>query len=50
MYKYWHSHKKKRAFRLSTNLYDQVYPDRRIQFHPSMRSIYTWSDKSGQKS
>ena len=31
-------------------MYDQVYFDRRVQFYPSMRLNYTWSDNSGQKS
>ena len=45
-YKYWHS--QKRAYRLSTHLHDQVYIDRRVQFHPSLHSSYTRSDNSGQ--
>ena len=34
-YKYWYSQKKNH---LSTHLYDQIYFDRLVQFHPSMRS------------
>ena len=45
MNKYRHS--QKRAYRLSTHLYDQVYIDRRVKFHPSMRSSYNWSNNSG---
>ena len=37
-YKYWRSQK---IYNLSTHLYDQIYFDRLVQFHPSMRSSYT---------
>ena len=34
-YKYWRSQKK---YHISTHMYDQIYFDRLVQFHPSMRS------------
>ena len=40
----------KHTFSLSTHLFDQVYFDHRVQFHPSMRSSDNWADNSGQKS
>ena len=33
-----------------THLYDLVYFDHQVQFHPSMRSNDTLSDNSGHKS
>ena len=47
-YKYWRS--QKNTYHLLTHLYDQIHFDRRVQFHPSIRSSYTWSDNSDQKS
>ena len=41
---------KKPSPRLSTNLYDQVYFNRRDQFNPSMSFSVTWSDNSRQTS
>ena len=40
----------KNTYYLSTHLYDQIYFDRRVQFHPSIRSeLYLvrqfWSEK-----
>ena len=45
-YKYWRSQK----YHLSTHLYDPIYFDRLVQFHPSMRSVLYlvrqfWSEK-----
>ena len=46
-YKYWRS---QNTYHLSTLLYNQIYFDRRVQFHPSIRSgLYLvrqfWSEK-----
>ena len=38
-------HSEKRAYRLSVHLYDQVYINHPVQFHPSVRSNYTCSEK-----